>query len=202
VIRTNKTLRNETPVFYRTENDSLFFPHTLNKVRKLKVHLYLIFVSLIIFIVTTMPNATSTGNKFWKANLTPLHSGAVLTCLVTTCSTTLSKVRSGLIDVCGNIVLFIPFGALVAIAVGPKRPRVLLSFFLGLLLSIAIELIQLQLPTRTTDVDDVIFNTIGTFLGARLAVGFWFEDRLFSVKGSFLQLVVQDRFWIDKIETR
>ena len=202
MIRTNKAIRNETPVFYRTKNDSLFFPPPLNKVRKLKVHLYLIFASLIILIVTTMPNATSTGNKFWKVNLTPLHSGTVLTCLVAQCGTTLSKARFDLIDVCGNIALFLPFGALVAIAVGPKRSRVLLSFFAGLLLSIAIELIQLQLPTRTTDVDDVIFNTIGAFLGARLVVGFWLEGRSFDVKGSFLQLVVQDKFWIDKPETR
>jgi glycopeptide antibiotics resistance protein len=38
----------------------------------------------------------------------------------------------------------------------------------GFLLSLSIELAQLAIPTRATDVDDVILNTLGTAIGALL----------------------------------
>jgi glycopeptide antibiotics resistance protein len=34
------------------------------------------------------------------------------------------------------------------------------------LLSTAIEVVQLRIPGRATDVDDVIFNTLGALVGA------------------------------------
>ena len=34
----------------------------------------------------------------------------------------------------------------------------------GLLLSLGIELVQLAVPSRATDVDDVILNTLGTMM--------------------------------------
>jgi glycopeptide antibiotics resistance protein len=39
----------------------------------------------------------------------------------------------------------------------------------GLLLSLFIEIAQLAIPSRVTDVDDVILNTLGTAAGALLA---------------------------------
>jgi glycopeptide antibiotics resistance protein len=46
---------------------------------------------------------------------------------------------------------------------------------IGCLFSISIELMQLTLSTRATDVDDVIFNTLGAALGA---AGFIFINYL------------------------
>ena len=41
--------------------------------------------------------------------------------------------------------------------------------FFGGLLSAGIELIQLFLPTRAADVDDIIWNVLGTAVGSLLA---------------------------------
>ena len=41
---------------------------------------------------------------------------------------------------------------------------------MGFLLSLSIEVTQLFLATRATDIDDVILNTLGTLLGAAILV--------------------------------
>ncbi|WP_062389712.1 VanZ family protein [Demequina iriomotensis] len=74
------------------------------------------------------------------------------------------------LNLIGNIVLFIPFGTVVALMT-PRgfALRVLTATFLGAALSTAIESTQYLLG-RVADVDDVILNTAGAFLGA-LAAG-------------------------------
>jgi glycopeptide antibiotics resistance protein len=86
------------------------------------------------------------------------------------------------VDLLGNIAAFVPLGVALAIATFPSRPagrsvrrfrarwwlRILVA---GFLLSLGIELIQLAIPSRATDVDDVILNTLGTAVGAILAWG-------------------------------
>lgn len=80
-------------------------------------------------------------------------------------------------DVLGNVLLFVPLGALLAGALAGRRDRSgaserhpALRLFsatgLGALLSVAIEVVQLRIPGRATDVDDVIFNALGTLVGA------------------------------------
>jgi glycopeptide antibiotics resistance protein len=82
------------------------------------------------------------------------------------------------VDVLGNIAVFVPLGAAVAVATSPLRPRRrfgtawwLRIIGVGLLLSLGIEIAQLAIPSRATDVDDVILNTLGTVLGAFVAWG-------------------------------
>lgn len=85
------------------------------------------------------------------------------------------------VDVFGNVAVFVPFGAALATAVFLSRPparrrgtvwRPWLGVTLtGLLLSLFIEITQLAIPSRVTDVDDVILNTLGTAAGALLVAG-------------------------------
>ncbi len=86
------------------------------------------------------------------------------------------------VDVLGNIAVFIPLGMALAAATFPARPdgrqarRFRVRWWLrivitGFLLSLSIELIQLVIPSRATDIDDVILNTLGTAIGAFLAWG-------------------------------
>ncbi len=86
------------------------------------------------------------------------------------------------VDLLGNIAVFIPLGAALAAATFPARPagrherRFSIRWWLriiviGFLLSMSIELIQLAIPSRATDIDDVILNTLGTAIGAILAWG-------------------------------
>ncbi|UQS83425.1 VanZ family protein [Bombilactobacillus thymidiniphilus] len=65
---------------------------------------------------------------------------------------------------CGNVVWFLPLGLLL-----PVLSSRLHSFVrvvgIGLCLSVLIESLQFILNTGVSDIDDVIFNTLGTILG-------------------------------------
>lgn len=77
-----------------------------------------------------------------------------------------------LIGIAGNIVVFAPLGAAVALALGdhPAKLRLLGGSGAGALLSAAIELAQLALPSRVSAVGDWALNTVGAAIGAALAV--------------------------------
>jgi glycopeptide antibiotics resistance protein len=108
----------------------------------------------------------STANTI---NLVPLreHMQAVI-CLVNDCPDAIRAARFLFIDVAGNVAVFVPIGLALAGVLGglPDRRRLWIAVALGAALSIGIELVQLIIPSRATDVDDVLFNTIGTALGA------------------------------------
>jgi glycopeptide antibiotics resistance protein len=73
-----------------------------------------------------------------------------------------------LIDLAGNVVVFAPLGAALALALRdrPVRRRLLLATLGGAGLSLVIELIQTAMPTRVAALDDWLLNTGGAFLGA------------------------------------
>jgi glycopeptide antibiotics resistance protein len=62
-----------------------------------------------------------------------------------------------------NVALFVPFGALAAIALPRLRPMVVVA--LGFATSVVIELVQFAIPSRFPTVSDVIANTLGAALG-------------------------------------
>lgn len=73
-------------------------------------------------------------------------------------------------DVLGNVILFLPLGFVTAGALRgrPAVRRLAAAAGFGVLLSAGIEGLQLFVPGRATDVDDVIFNGLGTVVGASL----------------------------------
>lgn len=73
-----------------------------------------------------------------------------------------------LIDFAGNIAVFVPLGATLALALRDKAlgRRLLWATLVGAGLSLAIELIQMKVPSRVAAVDDWLLNTLGVFLGA------------------------------------
>lgn len=75
-------------------------------------------------------------------------------------------------DVLANIVLFLPFGAMLAVLhVGRRR-----AWLSGALFSAVIECTQLMIPGRDSSIGDVLANTVGTALGFALAR--WLLDQL------------------------
>lgn len=105
-------------------------------------------------------------------NLVPLaEHGSALACLVDSgCFFQWRAFWFLLIDVAGNTFVMIPAGFGLAGALHRTYPwqtlrRIALA---GFLLSLVIESIQLAIPSRATDVDDLIFNTLGAVLGALL----------------------------------
>lgn len=65
-------------------------------------------------------------------------------------------------NIIGNVLLFLPYGYFVSYYL--KNKKILPTTFLTLLISITIEIVQLNIG-RTFDIDDIILNTIGGILG-------------------------------------
>lgn len=133
----------------------------------------LIATLLTILLLTLLPDAHPSGNGMNRIKWIPFNHLSGLSCVVDGCNLSPIKIRSQLLDLFGNIALFIPFGLFFYLAIAARYPtrispeRVLWA---GLLFSSLIELAQLGIPTRTPDIDDVIFNCTGTWLGVRVAV--------------------------------
>src|ERR1051325_7024664 len=74
------------------------------------------------------------------------------------------------IPVVANTLLFMPWGFLMFLALYTEpRPTLqiyVLTILLGLTFTCTIEAVQYFLPSRVADVNDVIWNTAGTALGA------------------------------------
>lgn len=68
-----------------------------------------------------------------------------------------------LTNVLGNIVIFVPLGLLLQL-LRPKQPK-LRTVGIVFLISVAVESAQFILGLGSTDVDDVILNTLGGILG-------------------------------------
>lgn len=78
----------------------------------------------------------------------------------------------------GNIMWFVPMGFFI-----PALSKKHLKFFdvvvIGALISISIETMQFVLNTGVTDIDDVIFNTIGAMVGYLLFfIGKWIKKSI------------------------
>lgn len=96
-------------------------------------------------------------------------------------TTTLSII---VLPVIGNLLLFLPWGFLMFITLySVERPTVqtyVLTILLGVSFSSGIEAVQYFLPSRVADVNDIIWNSAGTLIGAllghaRLRLRFEFE---------------------------
>jgi hypothetical protein len=89
-----------------------------------------------------------------------------------------------IVPIIGNVLLFLPWGFLTFIIFySVDRPTIqtyVLTILLGFTFSAGIEAWQYFLPSRVADINDVIWNTAGTVIGAilghmRLRVRFEFE---------------------------
>jgi VanZ family protein len=81
--------------------------------------------------------------------------------------------RSYFMDILTNILGFIPFGFFFSAYLCLRKPRstyriLLISILLAGCISLSIELIQVYLPTRSSQLTDVITNILGAVLGVIL----------------------------------
>lgn len=73
------------------------------------------------------------------------------------------------LNVVGNIVLFIPFGYMVASYIKPKK--IWTNTIIAILVSGTIEFVQYHIG-RSFDIDDIILNTVGCIIGFLIYVAF------------------------------
>jgi len=69
-------------------------------------------------------------------------------------------------NIIGNIILFIPFGFFLYFKEKGNKKAVLIFC---LIFTVCIEICQLILPMRQTDIDDLILNFLGGYMGMKLA---------------------------------
>lgn len=74
-----------------------------------------------------------------------------------------------ILNLIGNVICFVPFGFVLPIMSSRQRGLIKITF-LSFLASLLIELIQLVSKVGSCDVDDIILNTLGGFLGY---LAFW-----------------------------
>ncbi len=88
-------------------------------------------------------------------------------------------------NIIGNIIMFVPFGFFTSYYLKLDKKRFI--FYLALIVSIAIESIQLKIG-RAFDVDDIILNMVGSLLGYYLyrLMAKIFGDLSDTIKGSFI----------------
>lgn len=80
----------------------------------------------------------------------------------------LGWVDYGVAEFGANILLFVPMGLLLTLLLGAWRWW--LAVTIGVASTLGIEFVQLFLPARFTDARDVLANTLGTLIGAGIAL--------------------------------
>jgi len=78
-----------------------------------------------------------------------------------------SSIIPFIVNIIGNIAVFIPFGIILPVVISKrKRNNPIFAIAIGaILLSLSVELIQYITSVGVFDVDDLILNTIGVFIG-------------------------------------
>lgn len=119
------------------------------------------------------------GMPYWEQvlnnyNLTPFHTMGNYWHILTNKAYYLEKwgaesiyryqARHAFINLAGNVVMFVPLGALLPAANGKLR-KFFRTFFACAGLIVAVEVLQLFTLLGSCDVDDLILNMIGVVLG-------------------------------------
>ena len=74
---------------------------------------------------------------------------------------------TGVLNLIGNAILYIPFGVIGVLAFGEKERIIRKLFLNGLVLCLIIEFVQ-YFVGRSPDIDDVILNMVGLIIGLRI----------------------------------
>jgi glycopeptide antibiotics resistance protein len=72
------------------------------------------------------------------------------------------------VEFLANVAMFVPLGLFLVLLLG--RGRWWLAILLGVGLTVVIELVQQSLPTRVSDLRDIVANSMGATIGVLLAL--------------------------------
>lgn len=118
----------------------------------ISISLFIIYILVLTWIIIfkTMPYLTHMPAR--SLNLMPFKGTAVY------------NGRYDYRELVGNIIIFIPFGVFVSMAV--RKFNLVAAFIYGAILSFMYETVQYVLICGAADITDVIMNTIGALSGA------------------------------------
>lgn len=128
-----------------------------------------VIFSGLVLMLTLSPDGTVNSSNFVPFR----EHGAAWSCLLRNCAAAGASARFLVRDVIGNVVVFVPIGfAIYGATRGTSFRRFGLAVAFGFALSLFIEMVQFWIATRASDIDDLIFNTLGAVVGAALYRGF------------------------------
>lgn len=143
----------------------LFLLHKQERLRQLFPVLLLIWTTAVLWVTLFNRSYGTQGDFQWL----PLHSYREMF---------LTGNREILRSNMMNVALFYPGGLLLA-AVLPKERRISITMAILLVYSISIELIQQALYLGRGEIDDVLHNTLGAWLGC---IALSLEPKLFPTR--------------------
>ena len=145
-------------------------------------------VTVLLLLVTTLAIVSVTvwmaGKSYETLNPTPFDDIRYLARRLALRPISTHMLAVLVVPMIANVLLFVPWGFLAFITFytvdRPTLQTYVLTILLGFSFTLGIEGWQYFLPSRVADVNDVIWNTSGTILGAllghaRLRVRFEFE---------------------------
>ena len=167
------------------EAESPVLPPRLTVSRTINVHRAVTFVVLLLVTAAIIfITIWSSGRSYTKVDPLPFDDLRHLLRRVEHRPVSTQILAVIIVPIIGNILLFMPWGFLTFISLySVERPTIqtyVLTILIGFTFTVAIEAWQYFLPSRVADINDVIWNTAGTVLGAilghmRLRVRFEFE---------------------------
>ena len=133
-------------------------------------------VTVLLLLVVTAFIATTTvwmsGKSYTKVDPVPFEDIRHLVHRVESRPVSTQILAVMVVPIIANVLLFVPWGFLMFVALySADRATVqtyVLTVLLGLSFTIGIEAWQYFLPSRVADINDVIYNTAGTLVGAVL----------------------------------
>ena len=128
----------------------------------------LVVYAVVVATITVIPGRATTDNAT-RVNLLPLMS--VMACVTGTDGPPEAP-QYCVKNVVGNVLLFMPFGALLPALIRRLRSATAVVVF-ALVISASTEAVQFAEQRigvgRTVDIDDVLWNVLGGYVGYRLA---------------------------------
>ena len=138
----------------------------MTKHRKVYIALFMAYAAWMLWLLFDRPGYTS-GIPYWEQaashlNLMPLRTLKLFANLLTHRNPAL--VRVAVINLFGNVLLFIPLGFFLPLIWYQLRKLRKVLLYTGLIISF-VELIQLVTLVGSCDIDDLILNLVGAALG-------------------------------------
>ena len=144
-----------------------------NKQKKTISFLYFTFLIYILFFIKRRNNNQDYRDKI---NIYPFYSK--LTYIKTINWNNINCLKDFLIDVLGNILLFIPLPIAFFWLLSIKF--IFFNFFLRIILmSTSIEILQFFFNKGVFDIDDIILNSIGGYCGLLILFHYFFKNKTY-----------------------